>query len=449
MKNLTGAEAAALRSMALQHLGTRAMAARTVPEWAFTLTNETLSLLPYRQAALFLCDAKGRLVLHTASGLTTISEDSPYSVWLTRLASSWTDPAPSLSLSLANAPAELAEGWGEWLPEHLVVCRLSDPEGRHLGSACYARDEAFTEAELQALEHLHAQHGYCLWALQRQARGALLGLRQMAARAKFSWVVLAAVAVLAVPIRQTALAPAEVTALNARAIAAPQEGVIGAVAVQPNQKVKAGDLLFSLEPSALAGRRNVAAQALAVAKADALLAEQRAFDDPRSKGELASSAGRVKEKYAELAALEAQAARVEVHAEQDGVAVFADANEWLGKPVQIGERVMQLANPQEAGVVVWLPVNDALALEPGAPVRLFLHSQPLQPVDATLQETSYQASVGPDGVAALRLRAALAPGQALPHIGLRGTARVAGEWAPLGLYLLRRPLATLRIWTGL
>jgi hypothetical protein len=35
------------------------------------------------------------------------------------------------------------------------------------------------------------------------------------------------------------------------------------------------------------------------------------------------------------------------------------------------------------------------------------------------------------------------------RIGLRGTARVSGEWTCLGYYLLRRPIAAVREWTGL
>ena len=35
------------------------------------------------------------------------------------------------------------------------------------------------------------------------------------------------------------------------------------------------------------------------------------------------------------------------------------------------------------------------------------------------------------------------------RIGLRGTAKLQGDWVVLGYYLMRRPLAKLREWTGL
>jgi len=64
-------------------------------------------------------------------------------------------------------------------------------------------------------------------------------------------------------------------------------------------------------------------------------------------------------------------------------------------------------------------------------------------------QTSYQAVVSPEGVSAYRLRARFDQGETLPRIGLRGTARVSGEWTIMGYYLLRRPIAALREWTGL
>ena len=154
-----------------------------------------------------------------------------------------------------------------------------------------------------------------------------------------------------IPVRMSVLAPAEVIALNAMAVAAPQDGVVGSFAVAPNARVKAGDLLFSLDDSALLNRQQVALKSLEIARADAHVAQQRAFDDAKSKADVAVALGRVREKEAELAAVDTQAQRVEVRAERDGVAIFADTNDWLGRPVQTGERVMQLAQPEDG----WKP----------------------------------------------------------------------------------------------
>ena len=113
---------------------------------------------------------------------------------------------------------------------------------------------------------------------------------------------------------------------------------------------------------------------------------------------------------------------------------------------------MQLADPADAGVLIWLPVSDALNLEPGAPIRLFLSTTPLDPLSGKLVQTSYQAVLSPDGVSAYRLRGAfdeMDEAKIKARIGLRGTARVSGDWATLGYFLFRRPISALREWTGL
>ena len=73
----------------------------------------------------------------------------------------------------------------------------------------------------------------------------------------------------------------------------------------------------------------------------------------------------------------------------------------------------------------------------------------MSPLPVTLLQTSYQAVQSPDGVAAYRLRGQFDEGADKARIGLRGTARVSGDWAVLGYYLFRRPIAALREWTGL
>jgi multidrug efflux pump subunit AcrA (membrane-fusion protein) len=255
--------------------------------------------------------------------------------------------------------------------------------------------------------------------------------------------------VLLLPVRMSVLAPAEVIALDAQVVAAPMDGVIERFAVQPNDAVTKDQWLLSLDQTTLASRREVAQQALEVSRADALVAAQKAFDNDESRAELAVLQGRVREREAELAFLDGQLARVQVRAPADGVAVFGDPNDWIGRPVQTGERIMLLADPADPGVLIWLPVADAINLEPGAEIRVFLSVAPLTPLTATLTQTSYQATVSPDGVAAYRIRGSFEDAPEVARIGLRGTAKVYGGRYPLIYLVLRRPLATLRAWAGL
>jgi hypothetical protein len=112
--------------------------------------------------------------------------------------------------------------------------------------------------------------------------------------------------------------------------------------------------------------------------------------------------------------------------------------------VQVGERVMMIADPSLIDVTIYLPPDDAIELEAGGDVELLLHVNPLSTLKAKIERSSYEATPQADGTLAYVIRAELLPGQGLPRIGLRGTAKVYSERVSLGYYLLRKPLAFVR-----
>ena len=437
------------KEQAFIQLNARAMAAAKPADLQFIIVNETIALAQYRQAAFFTAGNHQKPILSTASGLVSVAENSPYSVWLNRFAKIFPKEPGCHRLNFADANPEHIDGWQEWLPEHLLVIPLVY-DSKLYGQVLYAREQPWTDNEINQLGYLHNSYSYCMAALQKNSFSftqATIGFLNVKTLLITGLILLG---LLFIPVRLSTLAPAEVIALNAFSVAAPQDGVIHAFAVQPNSSVKKGDVLFTLDDTAILNRYEVAAKALATAKADALGAEQRAFDDIRGKADLAGANGRMHEKEAELNAIQTLMARVEIHAERDGIAIFSDANDWLGKPVQTGERVMQIADPKDAGLLMWLPVKDALNINNGAQMKLFLHTDPLHPIAAKLHQTSYQASLSPENIASYRLKGVFDNTQKnMPRIGLRGTARISGEWSILGYYLFRRPIAATREWLGL
>lgn len=436
----------------LETLEARAREAESLPGLAFSIANESYGLLGFRQALVLRGDARARLL--AVSGLAKPTEDSPYMVWLRRVwawlhpqlegKAAWFEPEPG-----AEMPEMVREGWGEWWTQGVYVLPLRGRSGEVLAWVVFLLEAAPKDWQERSLKRLAGTWGYC-W-------GVLSGASQRSWRSRIrKWFrpmrlpLLVGVVLLAfLPVRQTVLAPAEVVSLDAQVVAAPLDGVIKAVHVRPNQVVKAGEPLFSLDDTTLRNRYEVARESVAVADAELIAATQKAFYDPASQAELALLTGRAHERRAELAAVLAQLERVRVAAEKDGIAVFGDPDDWLGRPVSTGERIMLLANPDEPGMLIHLPVADAIGLDPGAQVKFFLTVRPLEPLEGSVIETSYQAVDSPDGIASYRLRAVFAQGEGGDaRIGLRGTAKLYGEQVRLGYYLMRRPLATLREWTG-
>jgi hypothetical protein len=426
----------------------RAMEAADETELLFLAANETWHLAPYSQACVFVNDALGRPQLRVVSGLADALEDTPFTLWVREAAGPLVS-AEARRIDAAMLDASLRDGWAEWWPQHALFLPLLTPRGRLLGGVMLVRDEAWSDADVALLRLLHSTYAHALHAL-KPARPRWAD-RWQRLRGRPRTLALAGAALLAAlcfPVHMSVLAPAEIIALKAEAVAAPAEGVVKSFHVQPNQAVKKGDLLFSLDDTTLRNRREIAARALAVANADVLAAQQKAFDSAQSRAELANLQGRVKEKEAELRYLDESLGRIDVRAEHDGVLVYADPNDWLGKPVATGERIAQLAQPEPLGVMVWVPVADAISLDTGAAMRIYLQAAPLDALSGELMQTSYQASLSPDGIASYRIRGQLAPGQSA-HIGLRGVAKVYGGWKPAIYWLLRRPIGAVRQWTGL
>ncbi|MGZ7234485.1 hypothetical protein ACXWOU_09525, partial [Streptococcus pyogenes] len=83
----------------------------------------------------------------------------------------------------------------------------------------------------------------------------------------------------------------------------------------------------------------------ATAEAEYRQTAQQALTDPRAKAQLAVLTGRIEEKRTEVVYGSEQLARARVLAPRDGIALFDDPSEWIGRPVAIGERIMRIAAP--------------------------------------------------------------------------------------------------------
>ena len=435
-------------------LGHRARAAAGSEELAFLLVNDSRRLTTYRQAALWLA-ADG---VKGLSGVLTTEADAPYVQWLQRLCrhlhTQVQDGAPR-ALTAADLPGELAAEWQEWLPIHALWLPLPAATEESSGGLLLAGNLPDEAAVLPLLtEWLHiwahawrALHRPSPWSPQlwrkRFADWRAAHRQGRWWRQRPNQILLGVLILCFLPVRLTVLAPGELVPANPAVLRAPLDGVIDRIHVHPNEKVKAGQLLFSFDEAPIASRLEVARQALATAEAEYRQSAQMALADARSKNQLATLLGRIGERRAEAGFLAGQFERSHVVAPQDGIAIFDDPSEWIGRPVQTGERVMRIARPDEVEIEAWVPVGDAIPLAADAPVSLYLAASPFAAVSGRLSWLGHEAMPRPDGSHAYRARARL-DGTTGQRIGLKGTARLNGGWTPLAYWMLRRPLAAIR-----
>lgn len=471
----------------------RARSCTTVQALAYLMVNDTHALTPYRQAALWTPGAGGDGTVTALSGLAVPDANAPYTAWLALLLAR---RAKDGATGAFQPQVEEREMWAEHLPAYGLLLRLPlDEAGQgaggdaqlvgakragatHIdatradGGPAHAllvlwRDTPWQSADIAVLALLADAYAHAWRALtpaRRGRHGASLWthLRHGERRTKWGWVLgLGVVALMFVPVRQSVLAPAEVVARAPTAVRAPMQGVVDRIAVAPNQPVEKGQLLAALDVRDLEGRLESARQTLAVADAELRQNQQLALVDDRSKATLALALAKREQAASDVDFYTRAVTRAQLRAERAGIALFDDPADWIGKPVALGERIMMVADPADVELEIHLPVGDAIKLPEHAAVQLFLNTAPASPLSATLVRVGYRAAPTAEGVMAYRVRArfdadgSVAAGTvdsvtpALPRVGLKGTAKLYGERTALFGYLLRKPLATVRVWLGL
>ncbi len=430
------------RLFALLQLEKEAREAENKTALYYLGVNRTRVLLPYRQA-LLLEPGGSHLKVAAASDVSAPDKDAPFIRWIEKLADRlWQENG--FDQIHALVPADLTsdeerESWREWGSEQSLWLPLRDREQRLRAILLLSRDAPWEESDRVLAERLRETYAHALAAIEPRPRRLTPPLKR-----GLSWLLpLLLIGVLTIPVHQSVLVPAEITPRDPVIVAAPLDGVIADFKIMPNAQVEKDQALFSFEDTVLRNTLGVAREELAVAEAELHNATQGSFADTQQRARIAllrseRDVHRVKRDYAAE-----QLGRIHVRAERAGIAVFRDPNDWIGKPVKTGEKILQIADPNRLELRMELPVADAIVLEPGTEVRLFLNVDPLRPVAARLHSVSYEAELSPDDVLSYRAIAYFEANPP-PRLGLRGTAKIQGGRVPLGYYLFRRPLSALR-----
>ncbi|MEO5330679.1 MAG: HlyD family efflux transporter periplasmic adaptor subunit [Magnetococcus sp. YQC-5] len=428
---------------ALLDLEREARRAESEVELRFLMVNRTLTVLPAAPILFWRLGAGGQGAVEAASGVSEIDAQAPLVRWAGGVCKELARGEGERRARRVKAE-EVSGRWGEeWchlVPPHGLWTPLMAPNGLLLGGLLLLRPVAWGEGEQEVAQRLGETYAHAWLALGRRSRG-WAGMRV----AGWRWALgLGVVAAGFIGVEQSSLAPAAVVPAEPWVVAAPLDGVVESVLVEPNAPVLRDDLLFKMEATAIANRREMALLALETARAELFKARQLSFSDLEAKAGLPLLEARIAEKSAEADYADALLKRTVVRAPQAGIAIYSDPNTWRGRPVAVGERVMVIAEPSRVEMEIRLPVADAVVLTSGVRVLMFLHVDPVHPLEGVLTRAAYDAEMTPEGVLAYRITARFAPDLPPPRIGLKGTAKIIGEKVILFYYLFRRPWAALR-----
>jgi hypothetical protein len=423
----------------------------TLEALQYTIVNETRRLVPYRQAALLLQRGKHHRTA-ALSDIPAVDRTAPFVQWLERTARA-VEKSGRTGETHRIDPADFDQSdrasWREYCPDTLIWIPLTGPQQGHLGSLMVATEAFPTEHQKVLLEHLAATSAHALqvflkkggWRLNTvpdaKKRLVLAGLSALLIGLSFAY-----------RVHLTALAPVEIVPRQPFVVTSPLDGVVQKIAVKSNQSVASGDLLVVLDDTELRNRHALAEKALEVAKAEYSRARRGAFVDARSQAVLAELEAQVAQRRGEVAYARERLDRTVLLADRAGVAITPPPEAWEGRPVRLGEAIMRIADPQQVRALILLPVKDAVLLDAGSRVHLFLDSDPLDPVWARVERSEYMPEPTPEGHFAYRTFARIEDIQRAPRIGLRGTAKIYGPRVSLFFYLFRRPMNYFRQVTG-
>jgi len=430
-----------------------AMARKAESEKAlqFLIVNESRRLISYRQAFLFSSKNNDRqdCRVEAASSLSVIDKNAPFIRWLEQIVGELFDVTQITSIQrvdVETCPEQFQKDWNEYSLPYVIWVPLLLPDDTFIGGLWLARETPWQDNELTLAQRLAETYAHA-WA-------ALVGINKITRgynlKQRVILTVLASLMLISIiPVRLSAIAPVEIVAKEPDIVSAPMDGVITTIPVAPNTLVSKGDVVFRYEDTNLRNSYEVAKKSYEVTAAKLRKASQGAFQDIKYKAQISLLKAEVSLKKSELDYANELLQQVDVTVNKDGMLIYTEKSDWIGKPVSVGERIMEVVSPEQVQLRIDLPVDDAIVLNQGAEVDVFLHIDPLKSIAAEVTHTSFNAYLTPSDVLAYRVDALIIDPDADVRIGLQGSAKVYGQKVSLFFYIFRRPISALRQFIGL
>ena len=402
------------------------------------LVNELKSSLACDQAAIVQTTFFKTTKVIAISGLVEIEHSGPYPVWLRRLSKSLKHFG---KIETYTSDDEINPGnWEKFAPAFLLTAPLAET---------YVAQQTLLLFKTQEWED---KEKFLINIIGDIATGALSrpfkrdeAEATRASKRKTWGASLIALLIALFPVRLSSIAPAETVPADPLVIAPSFPAVVKRIVVAANDRVQKDQVLVELDDIDQQAKVQVAKRELDVADADLKRLSQLSFQDPNSRYRLAEAKGQFEIKKLLHQKAELELERTKLRAPAAGLAIVTDPLDWIGKPVQTGEKIVLVAEPENSSIRLWVPASDGAILQQGLTGDLYLDSDPWKGRDIKVVNWAFEPELSPAGVMSFRAQAQPAK-QDWPHaiLGLHGVAHLSGERLPLVLYMLRKPIIFLR-----
>lgn len=420
-----------------------------IREFGFFATNETHRLIHYHTAYLWEKKDFVGIEIVAQSGIAELDPHTSINLWLKEriqliLAGEYAKQVHSFTITDFDNDAQ--ESWPESLPHFFLWCPFSENQLDPTGGLLFFKEEEFKESEIKMLRWLLASYLYT-WKLLIKPK-TIDKWQTLKKKPYFLTLMIVLACIFLFPVKLSVLGTGTVIAKDPALINAPMQGIIKSFAVTPGSYVKKGQLLLTLDNTDLIAAAKVNLRDYSLTETKLRTAINEAFND--------------REKRTNVPVLQAQLAidkakfdytnqlleKTRVRSPIDGIVIFDSTEDWVGQPVQTGERILSVANPNNLKLKIELPVKERIRLEVGSTGEFFMQGQ-LASIPIKITNLGYNAKIMPDKILAYEMQADIMESDTLPQIGAQGTVKLYGQRVPFFYYLIRRPLQSVRQGLGI
>lgn len=424
----------------------KAYGAETLQELQFIILNDTIHLIRYDRASLWSLEKKTPQLLGI-SGQTDVNLNSELSQHMTHLVESIQEKSKAQRLAKESFPNTVE--WEAIVPATNSIAIWFPIEANKKTSFALLLEKWDIKPEDipandvmdlcgtfiipgygQALEKFNVTR----WFKRLLSFKNLLYLIPL---------LLMLLLLIRVPLR--IVAPCEIVPADPYVITSPLEGIIEQILVKPGKNVKAGEILFSYDKRVPLKELEIAEKQVAIAQAEINRTEGLGYSgDKKSFAELAVLNEKLEKEKVQLNYAKYQASLLDFKSPIEGIVILDNPDEWRGRPVKIGEKVLIVSDPNKTKIKIWIPENDNIPLRLDSNVTIFLSVDPINSYEAKLNYIANEVSLSDKKIPSFLAEAEWVTYPEKIKLGLTGNAILYGERVSLLYFLLRKPWGTFR-----
>jgi multidrug resistance efflux pump len=409
--------------------------ANSKDEFGQTLVNKTSEIIEYDNA-LYWHLSNGFVSFDAVSGNQIIDKNGPYALKLKNWVKSNTAKDKVVYVKDDNI-------------NHAILY-FQDLDSDTQYGLILQRKSEFQKAEKFLLDELSvmATHGAQYHNLKQAQKTGLI-TRFIPKQRKAIYIAIILLLLAMFPVRETVTAQAEIIADSPIILTAPIDGIIQDLTVNPGDEVRNNDILGRMDYLRLEADLNIMQQQLGALQDKRAALSRSAIADTNKKSELQSLQNDIESKKIDIRYAEQQLERSFIRAKSDGTVIFSDKNSLIGRPIQTGDKIMEIANPDTIKIQIRIPPQSMIDIDKTDNIFVFMDAQPFKTYEAAITSIGYQATADYDGFLSYKVNAIFAEKPKDARIGWKGTAKIKGDHVMLIYSIMRKPIILFRNLTGI